>query len=341
MSGDLLKENMGNGSGVWLLADPEGLADLTLLRELITPGREMADRLGAPLAAILIGPQARAAADELAAYPFDELHILAHPMLAAYEENLYAAVLAQLTRQRLPQIFLAPATIAGRAVFSRLAGLLATGLTADCTRFHLDDTGLLHQVRPALGGNIYAEIVCPAARPQMATCRPGSYSAAATSARAAKCIEQDESFWAAIAAQHWPELVQILANLPGPAREENLRTARVIVAGGLGIGGPEGFELLAKLAHRLGGTIGASRAVIEAGWQPSQRQIGQTGATVSPDLYLAVGISGAPQHLAGMQNARHIIAINRDPGAPIFAHAHTGLVADWRPVIASLLTILP
>jgi electron transfer flavoprotein alpha subunit len=239
--------------------------------------------------------------------------------------------LADLIQEEKPEIMLLGATTIGRSLAPRVAARVGTGLTADCTGLAVNpETGLLEQTRPAFGGNIMATIICPRHRPQMATVRPKVFQAA----------PKDPARKGEIVNLKSPEVAlrsRLLERVREQAENVNLDEADIIVAGGRGLADEKGFKLLSELAEALGGAVGASRAAVDAGWISYPHQVGQTGKTVSPKLYIACGISGAIQHLAGMQSAETIVAINKNPDAPIFQVAHYGIVGDVFEVIPALI----
>ena len=237
-----------------------------------------------------------------------------------------------MVRSYKPEIVLAGATTTGRSFLSRVATDLYTGLTADCTGLEIGDDGLLYQTRPAFGGNIMATILCPYTRPQMSTVRHKVMAAAEPGETAHAEIIRVEPVEQLLASR-----VEILDFIADVTSKVNLVDADVIISGGRGMGKPENFALLTELADLLGGAVGASRAAVDAGWMPYPHQVGQTGKTVCPKLYIACGISGAVQHLAGMQSADCIIAINKDPDAPIFGVADFGFVGDVIEVVTELI----
>jgi len=249
-----------------------------------------------------------------------------------YSTGPYTAAFSQLIKKYRPNIVLFGATHDGRDFAARVAVRIYTGLTADCTELAIDpDTGLLNQTRPAFGGNVMATILTPEHRPQMATVRPNvmkrsqpDYSRTGEVVRFKADITEDDI------------LYQIKEVVEHTAKTVNLEEADIIVSGGRGIGGPEHYHIIEELAEVLGGAAGASRAVVDAGWVPHYRQVGQTGKTVAPKLYIACGISGAIQHLAGMQTSDFIVAINKDPEAPIFKVANIGICADLHKAVPYL-----
>ena len=330
------KVDLSAWSGVWVFAEQADGRVHPVAFELIGKGRALADRRGTYLAAVLLGGSLErldTAATALRRFPVDRIFVAADAALAQFRSETYAAVLAQLIQRHCPEIVLCGATAMGRSFLPRVAGLVRTGLTADCTGLEIDDSeGLLLQTRPAFGGNIMATIICPRRRPQMATVRPKVFAAPTPGApRQVEII----TFTPSPQTLECPvELIEVCVEAAGA---ESIAEADIIVSGGRGVGGPEGFRVIRELAEALGGAVGASRAAVDAGWLPYPHQVGQTGKTVQPKLYVACGISGAVQHLVGMQSAGTIIAINKDRGAPIFRVADFGLVGDLHMVIPRLI----
>ncbi len=326
--------DLSSWSGIWVYAEyrRERLAPVAL--ELLGAGRRLADKRGVELAAVLIGPgDLDQAAAELIAHGADRVFAAADPSLAEFSDDSYGNILADLIRRHQPEIVLAGATALGRSFIPRVATMLAAGLTADCTELDIRaEDGALLQTRPAFGGNIMATIVCPRTRPQMATVRP----------MVMKPLDRNEKRRGEIVRVE-PELSQldsrtrVLESVAADLDRVNLAEADVVVAGGRGLENAEGFALVSRLAETLGGAVAASRAAVDSGWIPYPHQVGQTGKTVAPKIYIACGISGAIQHLVGMQSAETIIAINRDPDAPIFNVATHGIVGDVFEVIPKLI----
>lgn len=314
---------------VWVFAEQKGgIADSAVF-ELLGAGRRLADQLGEDLAAVLIGNKVRPVAQQLIAYGADKVYWADHPDLEYFNDELYADNLSYLIQRYRPNIVLLAATVYGRSLGPRVAARIGTGLTADCTGLEIDaDTRNLMQTRPAFGGNLMATIVCPDHRPQMATVRP----------RVMRPLEPNSGRSGHILRQQ-AQLKQDLKTRVLQVVEEagetlNLLEADIIVSGGRGLGDPKNFALVEELAKTLGGAVGASRAAVDAGWIPYSHQVGQTGKTVGPKIYFACGISGAVQHLAGMSSSDIIVAVNKDPDAPIFKVATYGIVGD-------VLEILP
>lgn len=327
---------------VWVFAEQEDNCISEIAFELLGKGRELADILGVPLAAVLAGSGVESLTGELIARGADRVHLLDHPSLARYQTTPYAKALVAALNEVSPQICLFGATAVGRDIAPTVASSLRCGLTADCTDLKIGSyadplsgeqfDNLLQQVRPAFGGNIIATIVNPRNWPQMATVREGVMSALPPdTARKGEVVRHDTSFL-----DSDPLPVEIL-EVCRKAKSNNLKGARIIVAGGAGVGSKENVSLLHDLAEALGGAVGGSRAACDLGFLPADCQIGQTGVTVRPALYIACGISGAVQHIAGMQDSAKIIAINTDPDAPIFKVAHYGIVGDLREVIPMMI----
>jgi electron transfer flavoprotein alpha subunit len=272
-------------------------------------------------------------APELLAAGAHQVYLVEHPSLQDFLEEPYATAVATLARKFRPEIILAGATYAGRAFIPRVAAALHTGLTADCTAFAIDrEKRLLLQTRPAFGGNIMATIITPRTFPQMATVRPGVFKPRPPAAMpAAAVIPVDASFLDS------DRRSRFLATVAEFKERVHLSAAQVIVAGGRGLKEAGNFGLLEELADLLGGAVGASRGAVDAGWIAYAHQIGQTGKTVAPKIYIACGISGATQHLVGMQSSDFIVAINKDPQAPIFQVADVGLVGDLFQIIPALI----
>ena len=314
--------------GVWVFAEQHkgSIASVTL--ELLGEGRKLADKRKTKLSAVLVGSDIQGKASELIAYGADIVYVADDPALRDFNDDAYSSVLSSLATLHKPEILLAGATAIGRSFFPKVASTLYTGLTADCTVLDIDpETGNLLQTRPAFGGNIMATIISPNHRPQMATVRH----------KVMKMSAKDSS--------RTGDIVDIAFTAQGDVRttvmktvEEvsdtiNISEADIIVGGGRGMGSAENFKLLEELAKTLGGAVGATRGAVDEGWIPYSHQVGQTGKTVCPKLYIAAGVSGAIQHLAGMQSSDVIIAINKDPDAPIFSVATYGIVGDVLEII--------
>ncbi|MEG0854336.1 MAG: electron transfer flavoprotein subunit alpha [Angelakisella sp.] len=322
--------------GVWVFAEQRQGKLMPVVIELLGEGKKLAAEVGCELCAILCGEEIGDLAAELIACGADKVYVADAPELKNYTTDGYTKVIMEAITKYKPEIVLLGATHIGRDLGPCLAVQCGTGLTADCTKLEIDpESKGIMQTRPAFGGNLMATIVCPNHRPQMSTVRPGVMS---------KAVRDDS---------RKGEVIQLKVNL----KEGDIRTkileivknigeivcltdAEVIVSGGMGLGKPEGFQLLQKLADRLGGCVAGSRAAVDAGWIDHAYQVGQTGTTVKPRLYFACGISGAIQHVAGMQNSDYIIAINKDDAAPIFDIADYGIVGDLYSVVPAILDAL-
>ncbi len=303
--------------------------------ELLGKGKELADKLGDKLYCVVLGERIKASATELITYGADKVYLFDDRLLSKFRDDTYTQLIVDLVKEIKPSIFLIGATAVGRSLAPRIAVRLRTGLTADCTELEIDtEKKLLVQTRPAFGGNVMATIICPNRRPQMATVRYKMMRKAEKNLnRKGKIISKSIDF-KKITGQ--TEIKGFVKNNNGT----NITEAEIIVAGGKGLGGPEGFTLIKELADMLGGKVGASRAVVDEGWIPYTHQVGLSGKTVRPKLYIACGISGAVQHLAGMKTSEVIIAINKDPSAPIFNVADYGIVGDLYEIVPELMTKL-
>jgi electron transfer flavoprotein alpha subunit len=330
---DIQDENLKHYQGVWVFAEQHHGKVEEVAYELLATGRRLADDRGCELAAVLLGHGVTAAASHLIAAGADKVYVVDQPELAHYEANVYTDALHQLIARHKPEVVLAGATAIGRAFFAKVAVRCYTGLTADCTALSIDrETTLLHQTRPAFGGNIMATIMTPNHRPQMATVRPHVFKMSAPDPQRAGATLLE-------ALQLLPPVTRVVRSIPA-ASSVNIAEAEVIVAGGRGLKKAENLALLHRLAELLGGVVGVSRACVDAGWISAAHQVGQTGKTVSPKVYLAFGISGAIQHLEGMRAADTIIAVNNDPNAPIFDVADLGIVGDLLEILPLLIEAL-
>ncbi len=322
--------------GVWVFAEVDQGALARVSLELLGKGAELAGELGQELSAVLVGHQVEDLVPQLAAHGASRVYLVQHPDLAAYSTLAYTRVLARLIREHEPAVVLMGATALGRDLAPRLSRRLELGLTADCTELSIDEkTGNLLQTRPAFGGNVMATIHTPRVRPQMATVRPGVMPLPRPRpGERAQVVRSD------IPPRPQDLLLQLVSFTPQEKRAVDLAQARIIVAGGRGCGGREGFRLLEELAGRLGAELGGTRVAVEEGWLGADRQIGQTGQTVRPELYLACGISGAIQHRAGILGSRYIVAINRQKEAPIFKVADYAILGDMFKVVPALMAAL-
>ncbi len=318
---------------VFIETDEEGKARNVGL-ELLNPGRRLADAQGGALVAVVIGYKTEAAVKEAAAYGADKIIVVDGEEYQHYTTDAYADAMYALVTKYGSTTMMIGATNEGRDMGPRLSCRLRTGLTADCTAVDYDEeTGNITWTRPTFGGNLLATIMCPDHRPQIGTVRPGVFKKGERNEDNKPEIITEDIHIAAERIR--TRLVEVLKDLD--AGDVNLESAEVIVSGGRGVGGPEGFEPLKELADLLGGAVGASRAAVDAGWIGHVHQVGQTGKTVGPKLYIACGISGAIQHAAGMSGSDVIVAINKDPDAPIFNMADYGVVGDLKLVIPELI----
>ncbi len=317
--------------GVWIFAEQRSGKVASVSYELLGIGRKLADDLKTELSSVLFGaPESEA--QELIKWGADKVYKSSSPIFEKFNDEPYSQLLTSLIREHKPEIVLAGATPIGRSFIPRVAARLRTGLTADCTALEIDkETGNLLQIRPAFGGNIMATILCPNNRPQMSTVRP----------RVMKRGQYDEDRVGEIInvkAEGITSRTKVLETIKEVSDiAVNLQEADIIVSGGRGLGDPKGFKLIKELAEILGGAVGSSRAAVDAGWIPYRQQVGQTGKTVCPKIYFACGISGAVQHLVGMQSSDIIIAINKNPEAPIFNVASYGIVGDLYEIVPLLI----
>ncbi len=318
--------------GVWVFIEHQEGEGAPVSWELLGAGRELADSLGVELCGIILGQGVEKIAQEAVFYGADKVYLVESPVLALYRSEPYAETIVNLVQKYKPEIFLMGATTLGRDLSGRVATLLETGLTADCTQLSVEkDSRLLLQTRPAFGGNIMATIVCKNHRPQMATVRPRVMPMPQRNPERKGEIMREKTFVTEDEVK-----TKVLEVIREGGSAVYLDKADIIVAGGRGVGSKENFIYLQELADVLGGTLGASRAAVEAGWLPAAHQVGQTGTTVRPKVYFAIGISGAIQHLVGMQTSDVIVAINKDPEAPIFKVATYGIVGDLFTIVPKL-----
>ena len=307
--------------------------------ELLGKGKELAAKLETEVVAVLIGYQVKGLADKLAEYGADKVIVVDDPELEVYRTEPYAHALSSVINQYKPEIVLVGATAIGRDLGPTVSARVATGLTADCTVLEIGDFPLvavpnqeqkhnqLLMTRPAFGGNTIATIACPDNRPQMATVRPGVMQKIDPIAGAKAVVEEFNPGFT-------PNDKYVTI------KEVDIMDAKVLVSGGRGVGSPENFKMLEELAEVMGGTVSCSRAVVDSGWKPKDLQVGQTGKTVRPQIYFAIGISGAIQHVAGMEESDVIVAINKDESAPIFDVADYGVVGDLNKIVPALTAAL-
>lgn len=304
--------------------------------ELLGKARELADRLNEQVVAMLIGESVKGHSDLLIHHGADKVIVIEDPMLKEYVTEPYAKSVFHIIKKYEPEIVLFGASSIGRDLAPRMAARIHTGLTADCTKLDIEDeSNLLLMTRPAFGGNLMATIVCENFRPQMATVRPGVMQAMDSDAsRTGEVIEEKLEFTAE------DMNVKIVDVLKHESKKKDITEANILVSGGRGLGGPEGFKPLEELAEVLEAEVSSSRAAVDSGWITKDRQVGQTGKTVRPELYFAIGISGAIQHLAGMEESDLIIAINKDTDAPMFEVADLGVVGNLNAVVPKLTELI-
>lgn len=324
--------NIAEYNGVWVFAEQrEGQLQKVSL-ELLGEGRKIADKLGVKLTALLLGNNIENLAETLAKHGADEVLVADDMRLEHYTTEAYTKVICDLASERKPGILFIGATFIGRDLGPRVAARLETGLTADCTSLDVEVAdGALLATRPAFGGNLMATIACPDHRPQMATVRPGVFDRVETDGSNCK-IEQVE-----VNLNDSDIRTKVLETIKSVKDIVDISEAKTIVAGGRGMGSKENFALVEELANVLGGAVAGSRAAVEKGWIDNAYQVGQTGKTVKPSIYIACGISGAIQHVAGMQDSDMIIAINKDESAPIMQIADYAIVGDVKKVLPELI----
>ncbi len=328
-----IKEELKQYRNVWVYAEQRHNQIAPVVFELLAKGRELAEKLGCKVCSVLLGHQVKSLAQELIYYGADIVYVVDDPVLKEFLDEPYAEVLSWLIKEEKPEIVLMGATNIGRSFASRVAAKIDTGLTADCTGLDIDPTTRnLLQTRPAFGGNIMATILTANHRPQMATVRHKVFkSLPKDTTRTGEIIEKNFDFSKVKIRTKFIEFIKDTSS------KVNLAEADIIVSGGRGLGGPHGFKLLEELADLLGGAVGASRAAVDAGWIPYSHQVGQTGRTVAPKLYIACGISGQIQHLVGMSSSEVIVAINKDPEAPMMKIATYSIEGDLYEIVPELI----
>ena len=338
-----MKMNIAEYKGVFVFAQQVDNKLSGIALELIGKGKDLAKDLNTEVTAVLVGHEVKDLADELAAYGADKIILVDDPELKEYRTEPYAHALASVIEKYKPEIFLVGATAIGRDLGPRVSARIHTGLTADCTQLDIGDFPMnpipgkeqLHNqllmTRPAFGGNTIATIACPEFRPQMATVRPGVMQKAPKVEGAKAVVEEFNPGFTPD-----DKYVEILEVVKSVVDTVDIMDAKILVSGGRGVGSPENFKILDDLAEVLGATVSCSRAVVDAGWKPKDLQVGQTGKTVRPNVYFAIGISGAIQHLAGMEESDLIVAINKDETAPIFDVADYGIVGDLNKIVPAL-----
>ena len=329
--------------GVYVFAQQVDNVINSIAFELIGKGKDLAEALGTQVTAVLVGSGVKNLADELAEYGADKVIVVDDPELKEYRTEPYAHALSSVIEKYKPEIMLVGATAIGRDLGPRVSARIHTGLTADCTQLEIGDFPInpvpgketkhnqLLMTRPAFGGNTIATIACPDFRPQMATVRPGVMQKRAKQAGVKANVEEFNPGFT-------PDnkYVEILEIVKAVTDTVDIMDAKILVSGGRGVGSAENFKLLEDLAEAIGGTVSCSRAVVDAGWKPKDLQVGQTGKTVRPHVYFAIGISGAIQHIAGMEESDIIVAINKDETAPIFSVADYGVVGDLNKILPVL-----
>ena len=322
--------NIQEYQNVFVLAEQRDGVLQSVALELLGKGREIADTTKSKLVAVLVGHQIEGLVNDLIAHGADHVIYVDDPCLAHYTTEPYAQAIYPILADKKPNIVLIGATSIGRDLAPRLAAKLHTGLTADCTRLSVDEAGALLMTRPAFGGNLMAGILCPNHRPQMSTVRPGVMRKLARddARKGSKEIYKIKFNTSRF-------LVEVVEEIKETKAKVRIEDAKILVSGGRGVG-KENMPMLEALAKELKGTVSASRAVVDAGLIDHDRQVGQTGKTVRPDVYFALGISGAIQHIAGMEESEFIIAVNKDKYAPIFAIADLGIVGDVRKIVPLL-----
>jgi electron transfer flavoprotein alpha subunit len=313
--------------GVWIVAEQRDGAFRKISFELASTARRLADQLGEEVAAVLLGAGIAGIAGELGKYGVDTVYVADGPIFEPYTTDAYAAAVARLVKEKDPSILLLGASTQGKDLSARLVGKLATGMATDCMDVKIVD-GRLLAVRPMYAGKCFGEVAV-ASSPQMASLRPNVFPIVENS-KTASIVPFDPGV---DAEQVKTKVLEVQKDTTGKV---DLTEANIIVSGGRGMKGPENYVIIEELADVLGATVGASRAAVDAGWRPQKDQVGQTGKVVSPNLYIACGISGAIQHLAGMGSSKYIVAINKDPEAPIFARADYGIVDDLFKVVPEL-----
>ena len=335
--------NLEEYKGVFVFAQQVDNKLNGIALELVGKGKDLAKDLGTEVTAVLIGSDVMSLTKELAEYGADRIIVVDDPELKEYRTEPYAHALAEVIKKYKPEIMLVGATAIGRDLGPRVSARIHTGLTADCTQLEIGDFPInpipgreqLHNqllmTRPAFGGNTIATIACPNFRPQMATVRPGVMQKAERVEGAQAVIEE---FNPGFVPNN--KYVEILDIVKAVSDVEDIMDAKILVSGGRGVGSAENFKILDDLAEVLGGTVSCSRAVVDNGWKPKDLQVGQTGKTVRPQIYFAIGISGAIQHVAGMEESDLIVAINKDETAPIFDVADYGIVGDLNKVVPAL-----
>jgi electron transfer flavoprotein alpha subunit len=330
------KIDINDYRGVWVFVEQTEGEPARVSLELLSKGRELADKLDVVLTAFLLGESVQDTAKELIFFGADEVVVADHSLLRDYRTELYTDIISEQVMARKPEVLIVGASPIGRDLAPRLSFRLNAGCTADCTGLDIDEENRLFvSTRPAFGGNVMATIICPEHRPQMSTVRPGVMALPEKDdSRTGQIIDLE------LQLDEDACKVKILESVKGTSEGVNIQDAERIVAIGMGAGDKETFDMIKELAELLDGEVGATRFAVEAGWVSHDRQIGQTGKTVRPELYVGCGISGAVQHTAGMSASKMIIAINKDPNAEVFKIADYGIVGDVRKVVPAIISEL-
>ncbi len=313
--------------GVWIVAEQRGGALRNVSFEVASVARKLADELGEEVCAVLLGSGVEGMAPELGKYGVDKVYLADNAMFADYTTDAYSAAVANVVKENDASILLLAASVQGKDLSSRLVGKLATGMASDCTEVKISN-GKLLAIRPMYAGKCFGEVVVES-YPQMASLRPKVF-AAVENPKAGEVVKFDPGIAADVLK------TKVLETQKDKSGKIDLTEADIIVSGGRGMKGPGEYKIIEELADVLGAAVGASRAAVDAGWRPQSDQVGQTGKVVSPTLYIACGISGAIQHLAGMSSSKYIVAINKDSEAPIFARADYGIVDDLFKIVPEI-----
>jgi len=329
-------EELSRYKGVFVWVECESTGDLDTPRkvayEILTQGRRMADQLGERLCAVVLGNDRLSDLETLCYYGADRVLCCRHELLDRYSSDGFTSVLSAVIAREKPSVVLYGATPNGRDLAPRVAARMHLGLTADCTELGIDEHGQLIQTRPAFGGNIMATIISPYTRPQTATVRPNVFKAAEPDLTRPVVVEE-----VPVTLNKANIRTRLIEEILLESEEEKIDEARILVSAGRGCQDQVNLDTIRELARKLGGTLAGSRAIVELGWIPHSLQVGQSGTTVGPDLYIAIGISGAVQHVVGMSSSKKIIAVNKDPAAPIFKIADLGIVGDALVIIPKLI----
>ncbi len=330
--------NLFDYKGIWVYAEHSSGKFNNISLELLGKGRELADQLNTKLTAVLLGNNVNHLAEELLIYGADEVIYAEDKSIEVYTTDAYTKVLCNLINEKKPEILLIGASFTGRDLSPRIAARLSTGVTTDCTDLTIDiNSRILEMIRPAYGGLLMNKVICENSRPQIATVRPGVFN------KPTKSLENIDLAHIRKIKVHLKQddlRVVVKERLPMLKEIVDITEAEFIVSGGRGVGSKEGFKLLERLAQTLGGTIAGSRGAVHNGWIDIDRQIGQTGKTVRPKVYIAVGISGAMHHISGMQDSKYIIAINTDDTAPIMDIANLGIVGDYQVIVPEIISAI-